>query len=62
MSSLLKIKFVGKNGAKPRKTITDGNDLIILPENQKRAFAHEKAAAILRNAPLLYKKVVPKSK
>lgn len=58
MSSPLKIMFVGKNGAKPRRTITDGNDTITLPEDQSKPFAHEKAQAILRHAPHLYKKVV----
>lgn len=63
MSSLLKIKFVGKRfGKKPLKSITDGNDEIILPSAQSRPFYHEKARVILRNAPTLYKKVITKSK
>lgn len=59
MSNRLKIKFVGKKlGLEPLRSITDGNDLIILPENQSRAFSHKRAAAILRHAPELYKRVV----
>lgn len=61
MSSPLKIQFVGKKlGKKPSKTINDGNDTIILPTNQTKAFTHEKARVILAHAPHLYKKVVKK--
>lgn len=63
MSSPLKIQFVGKRlGKKPLKTINDGNNLIVLPANQSRAFTHDQAKIILRHAPTLYKKVIPKAK
>lgn len=60
-SSPQKIKFVGKKlGLEPIKSFTDGSTLIVLPENQSRAFVHEHARAILQHAPELYKKVVKK--
>lgn len=61
--SNFKIKFVGKKlGREPLRFITDGNDLIVLPENQSRAFVHEHASAILRHAPELYKRVARRAK
>lgn len=54
----MKIKFVGKkDGKKPLTQFTDGNELVVLPENQSRAFDHPNARAILQHAPELYKPV-----
>ncbi|MEO6588888.1 MAG: hypothetical protein ABIP06_06120 [Pyrinomonadaceae bacterium] len=61
MSSLLKIKFVGKTEPAP-EFLTDGRSKIVLPKNQNRPFAHKESARICRLFPELYKPVVPKGK
>ena len=54
----MKIKFVGaKSGKQPLQQLTDGNNLIELPENQAKPFDHPDARAILQHAPELYKQV-----
>jgi len=61
MNKHLRIKFVGrKSGVEPLKSLTDGNRLIELPENQSRAFSHPDARAILQHAPHLYRRVIKK--
>lgn len=55
------IAYVGKAPWKPLKAVHSAHrEVIRLPEDQSTPFYHEKAAYIINQFPLLYKRVVSK--
>ncbi len=59
----LKIKFVGgKKREDAPEFLTDGGIRIDLPKDQSKPFAHARAEQILKVAPELYKRILPRKR